>query len=92
MKHAGVQALNSEHIDPHKLLTLLPAHGLPHLRAILLERLGRHQEALRCSCLRLQLLLALSALRSVTSNLLPELSTCVCFLACLAARLESDNA
>lgn len=43
----GVQASTSEHVDPNKLLNLLPANGLPHLRAVLLERLGRHQEALR---------------------------------------------
>lgn len=42
-----MQALHSEYIDPHKLLNLLPANELPHLRAVLLERLGRHQEALR---------------------------------------------
>ena len=42
-----MQARSSEHVDPHKLLNLLPTNGLPHLRALLLERLGSHQEALR---------------------------------------------
>ena len=50
--HVGaciVQAFTSEHVDPHKLLNLLPAHELAHVRAVLLERLGHHQEALRYS-------------------------------------------
>ena len=35
-------------MSPHKLLKLLPAASLPELRVALLERLGRHLEALRC--------------------------------------------
>ncbi|KAK9796337.1 hypothetical protein WJX73_008642 [Symbiochloris irregularis] len=42
------EASMSEHVDPHKLLNPLPANGLPHLHAVLLERSGRRQKALRC--------------------------------------------
>ena len=42
-----LQVREGQHISPHKLLKLLPAASLPELRVALLERLGRHLEALR---------------------------------------------
>lgn len=39
--------LESEHVDAQQLLLMLPSGSLPELRALLLERIGKHQEALR---------------------------------------------
>ncbi len=38
----------SQHIDAARLLLLVPKGGFLELRALLLERLDRHMEALRC--------------------------------------------
>lgn len=42
-----LQVLESEHVDAQQLLLMLPSGSLPELRALLLERIGKHQEALR---------------------------------------------
>ena len=47
--HPPAQVTSSEHIDAKRLLLLVP-HEAPQLlevRALLLERLGRHQDALQ---------------------------------------------
>lgn len=41
------QVLTSEHVDAQRILLMLPADQLPEVRALLLERIGKHQEALR---------------------------------------------
>ena len=41
------QVRGGQHVSAHGLLQLLPAAALPELRVALLERLGRHLEALR---------------------------------------------
>lgn len=38
----------SQHIDADRLLRMVPAGRLLEVRALLLERFGRHQEILRC--------------------------------------------
>ncbi|KAK9829459.1 hypothetical protein WJX72_005979 [[Myrmecia] bisecta] len=38
---------SSEHLDAERLLSVLPSHSAPEIRALLLERLGRHSEALQ---------------------------------------------
>ena len=40
--------MTSEHVDAEHILLMLPSGQLPELRALLLERIGQHQEALRC--------------------------------------------
>ena len=42
-----MQLLSSSHIDSNRLLNVLPASSLPEIRALLLEQLGRHKDALR---------------------------------------------
>ena len=42
-----MQLVDSEHIDADRLLRLVPAGQLLEVRALLLERFGRHQEILR---------------------------------------------
>ena len=42
------QVTTSQHIDAARLLLLVPKGGFLELRALLLERLDRHMEALRC--------------------------------------------
>lgn len=42
------QVLTSEFVDAQRILLMLPSGQLPELRALLLERIGHHQEALRC--------------------------------------------
>ncbi len=44
---AAFQVTTSEHIDAARLLLLVPKGGLLELRALLLERLDRHMDALR---------------------------------------------
>lgn len=39
--------MTSEFIDAQHILLMLPSGKLPELRALLLEKLGQHQEALR---------------------------------------------
>ena len=41
------QVTTSQHIDAARLLLLVPKSGFLELRALLLERLDRHMEALR---------------------------------------------
>ena len=43
----AMQVLTSEHVDAQHILLMLPSGQLPELRALLLERIGQHQEALR---------------------------------------------
>lgn len=42
------QVTTSQHLDAARLLLLVPKGGFMELRAVLLERLDRHMEALRC--------------------------------------------
>ena len=42
-----MQLLSSTHTDSNRLLNVLPANSLPEIRALLLEQLGRHKDALR---------------------------------------------
>ena len=46
-----VQVTSSEHVDAKRLLLMVPAEAPQFLevRALLLERLGQHQEALECA-------------------------------------------
>ena len=44
-----LQVTSSVHIDAARLLLLVPKGGFLDLRALLLERLDRHMEALRCA-------------------------------------------
>lgn len=49
MKLSAVpQVTTSQHMDAARLLLLVPKGGFLELRALLLERLDRHMEALRC--------------------------------------------
>ena len=43
----ATQVLTSEHVDAQHILLMLPSGQLPEVRALLLERIGQHQEALR---------------------------------------------
>lgn len=43
----SLQVADSQHIDADRLLRLVPAGQLLEVRALLLERFGRHQEILR---------------------------------------------
>jgi len=45
----AMQVTTSEYIDAARLLLLVPKDGFLELRALLLERLEQHMEALRCS-------------------------------------------
>lgn len=42
------QVLGGEGLEPERLLQVVPSKGFPELRALLLERLGQHADALRC--------------------------------------------
>jgi hypothetical protein len=53
-KRGGVfqlQVVTSEDVDAHHILLMLPSGRLPELRALLLEQIGQHQEALRFNSL-----------------------------------------
>ncbi len=41
--------MTSEHLDADRLLRMLPSAAWLEIRALLLERFGRHNEILRCA-------------------------------------------
>ncbi len=43
------QVMTSEHLDADRLLRMLPSAAWLEIRALLLERFGRHNEILRCA-------------------------------------------
>ena len=41
--------MTSDHLDADRLLRMLPSAAWLEIRALLLERFGRHNEILRCA-------------------------------------------